>query len=151
MNPKNFISLLSILLSLSALAQSPSLKTEKGRFYINDEQSTLRDFVGAMKSNQEAYDLALKAKSGYDAGSVVGFIGGFMIGWPIGTAIGGGDPNWGLAAAGAGVLVIAIPIMSSANKKLDQALDIYNTAELPKSGKLDLKIMPSKVGFVYSF
>lgn len=130
---------------------SQTLKTEKGRFYIDEERSTLRDFVDVMKTNQEAYDLALKAKSSYDASTAIGFVGGFLIGWPIGTAIGGGDPNWGLAAAGAGVLVIAIPIMSSANKKMDQALDIYNGATTPQSGKLDLKIMPSKVGFVYSF
>ena len=140
-----------IFLSIGSFAQNHTLRAEKGRFYIDDQKSTLRDFVNVMESNPEAYELALKAKSGYGAGSAISFIGGFLIGWPLGTALGGGDPNWGLAAAGAGVLVVAIPIMSSANKKLTQAMDIYNNGSSQQMGKLDLKIMSTKVGLVYSF
>ena len=39
--------------------------------------------------------------------------GGFLIGWPLGTALAGGDPNWTLAAIGAGCVAIAIPRPSS--------------------------------------
>ncbi len=139
-----------ILISISSFAQNQNLKIDKGRFYVNEKKSTVKDFVNAMQTNKEAYDLALKAKSGYDAGSVIGFIGGFMIGWPIGTAIGGGDPNWALAGGGAAILVVAIPIMSSATKKMENAVDIYE-GNNASAGHLDLKISPSQFGLVYSF
>ncbi|MEO9484858.1 MAG: hypothetical protein ABJG47_15470 [Ekhidna sp.] len=148
---KNILAFLFVLMSITCFSQNQDLKMEKGRFLINGDRSTLREFVEVMRPNPEAYDLALKAKSGYSAGSVVGFIGGFMIGWPIGTALGGGDPNWTLAGVGAAVVAVAIPIMSSATKKMDQALDIYGNSSSAQTSKLDLKLMPTKVGLVYSF
>ena len=148
---KHLITGLLLVFSLKAFSQQQDLKFEKGRFFINNERSNLNDFVDAMQSNEEAYKLALKGKSGYSTGNVLGFIGGFMIGWPIGAAIGGGDPNWAIAGGGAAVLVIAIPVMSSASKKLKEAVDIYEGTSNAQARKLDLKIMPSKVGFVYSF
>ncbi|WP_370086656.1 hypothetical protein [Ekhidna sp.] len=148
---KHLITALLLLFSLQIFSQQQDLKIEKGRFYINDEVTSLNNFVNAMQSNEEAYKLALKGKSGYSTGNVLGFIGGFMIGWPIGTAIGGGDPNWAIAGGGAAVLVIAIPVMSSASKKLKEAVDIYEGSSNAQARKLDLKVMPNQIGFVYSF
>ena len=54
-----------------------------------------------MNAYPEAVSLINKAKTSYAFASILSYAGGFMIGWPIGTAIGGGEPNWTLAAIGA--------------------------------------------------
>ncbi|MFN4246647.1 MAG: hypothetical protein ACK4EY_02930 [Flavipsychrobacter sp.] len=41
---------------------------------------------------------------------ILGGIGGGLIGWPVGTYIGGGDPEWTLAAIGGGLVAIAVPL-----------------------------------------
>lgn len=58
--------------------------------------------------------------------SVLAGIGGGLIGFPVGQAIGGGDPMWVLAIAGAGVIAVAIPIGISAGKDIRKGIDIYN-------------------------
>lgn len=59
-----------------------------------------------------------KCSNGYTvSGNILAVIGGALIGWPLGTAIGGGDPEWVLAAAGAGVLAIAIPLAIIGGRK----------------------------------
>lgn len=57
-----------------------------------------------------------KAKSNYDPAMVLGVIGGALVGWPLGTAIGGGDPNWTLAAIGDACIIGSIPLGSAFNK-----------------------------------
>lgn len=145
------IALLGLSIYSVAQQEQQDLKVEKGRFYVDGEITNLANFVEIMNVNPEAYELAKKAKSGYSSGNVLGFIGGFMIGWPIGTAIGGGDPNWVLAGAGAGVLILAIPIISSANKKMNKAVELYEGESNQSVTSLKFKVSPNKVGFVYSF
>lgn len=79
-----------------------------------------------MEIDAEAFKEFKRAKSNYDAGQVLGFIGGFLIGWPLGTALGGGDPQWGLAGGGAALLLASIPLNSGFKKHAQRALTIYN-------------------------
>ncbi|WP_462249339.1 hypothetical protein [Ekhidna sp.] len=71
---KNLIALAFLILSFSSFAQNQDLRVERGRFYVNNQRTSLKNFVSAMESNPAAYQLALKAKSGYDGGSVLAFI-----------------------------------------------------------------------------
>ena len=98
------------------------------QFTQNGNLMSFKDLSQTMQSNQEAFELINKAKSNNTLASILGFAGGGLIGWPIGTAIGGGDPEWALAGVGAGLVVIAIPISSGANKKAKQAVEIYNSS-----------------------
>jgi hypothetical protein len=80
-----------------------------------------------MKEDPLALAEFQKAKSNYSASGVLGFIGGVMIGFPVGTAIAGGQPEWGLAAGGAVlVLIAAIPLDRAFKRHATTALDIYN-------------------------
>lgn len=143
--------ILLFLLPMISFAQD-NLEVRKGRFYKGSELLAVKDFTLAMQSNPEAFKLANSAKSSYSAANVLGFIGGFMVGWPLGTAIGGGQPEWGLLAAGAGVLAIAIPISISSTKKMKEAANIYNKGLATSSrNHLDLNISPSRTGFVFYF
>lgn len=96
------------------------------KFYNDNTLIRPKEVLNLMKADEEAYATFKKAKSNYDAAQVFGAIGGFMIGWPLGTAIGGGDPQWGLAAGGVGVLLLSIPLNNAFLKHSRDALRIYN-------------------------
>ena len=142
-----------IALITTTLCLSQELSLSKGKFYKGDVRIDARQFVKQMESNREAFAIATKAKSNYDVSNVLGFIGGFMIGWPLGTAIGGGEPEWGLAIGGAAIVGIAIPIQSSASKKFRSAAGIYNQAAgLDASASLfKVNLSPGGVGVSYNF
>jgi len=149
-NMKKCVTIVLFISTWSAV-NAQELSVKKGRFYKGDSRLSVAEFVDQMKTNDEAYQLALKGKSGYSTSNVLGFIGGFMIGWPLGTAIGGGDPSWALAGIGAGVLAVAIPLQSSASKKLKSATELYNRGNTLPASSLHLKALPNGIGFSYSF
>jgi hypothetical protein len=95
-------------------------------FLQNGKKLAPRNLLEITKSNAESYNEMKKAKSNFDVGNIFGFAGGFMVGWPIGTALGGGEPNWTLAAIGAGLIVISIPFSSAYSKHAKNAVGIYN-------------------------
>jgi len=103
------------------------------KYSQNGNQMTMNDLVRTMEPNKEAYNLIKKAQSNNTLATIIGAVGGGLIGWPIGAAIAGGDANWTLAGIGAGLIVIGIPISSSANKKAKQAVELYNSSLNPTS------------------
>ena len=129
--------------------QSDSIAIKKAfgtRFQQNGRNLTPRQLLDITKSNPDALAEMKLAKRNYDVGYVFGFAGGFLIGWPIGTAIGGGDPNWTLAAVGAGLAVISIPFTVSYTKHARNAVHIYN-----KELKYSYFVEPDlKIGLTYN-
>ena len=125
---------LTLLLALVTLcfchAQKIEMKKVFGGYQFTQDGNpmTIKNLVKTMESNQQAFELIKKAQSNTTLASILGFAGGGLIGWPIGTAIGGGDPEWALAGVGAGLIAVAIPISSSANKKAKQAVELYNSS-----------------------
>ena len=102
-------------------------------FLQNGKKLTPRSLLEISSSNAESYQEMKIAKSNYDVGTVFGFAGGFMVGWPLGTAIGGGEPNWTLAAVGVGLIVISIPFSTAYSRHARKAVEIYNNG-LKQSG-----------------
>jgi hypothetical protein len=125
-----FPSLFFVVIAFTTAAQTGDLKMVKtfGGYKFESDGNILkpREVLTLMESDPEAYAAFKKAKSNYDAGSVLGFVGGFMIGWPLGTALGGGDPQWGLAAGGVAVLLLGIPLNSAFKKHARTAVELYN-------------------------
>ncbi len=103
------------------------------QFYQGEKRLNMNQLVTTMKPNEQAYKQIKSAQSSYTIAMIFGYAGGFMVGWPIGTAIGGGKPNWAMAGIGAGLIVVAIPISHSYNKKAKQAVDTYNNGFQPSS------------------
>jgi len=106
-------------------ADKTIIKKDKD-YYQHGMKLNFNELKSTISSNPEASELMEKAQSNSRASSFLGYGAGYLIGYPIGTWIGGGEPLWGLAAAGAGLLVIAIPLTSTANKKVEQAVETYN-------------------------
>jgi len=127
---KKFIllSLLSICFSLLSEAQEiKAYKTFGGvRFEMDTVTLSLKQVLEIVKVNPEAYAELKRAKSNYSAAGVLGFAGGVLIGIPLGTALAGGNPEWGLAAGGAGLILASIPFTTAFRGHTMQALDLYN-------------------------
>ena len=104
--------------------QEEAFKKEKPEFAKLLEEKTKEDKELLNKADFDP--VFKKAMSNYNAGQVLGFVGGFMVGWPLGTALGGGDPNWGIAAGGVAVLLCTIPLSSAFKKHARTAVDMYN-------------------------
>jgi hypothetical protein len=118
------------------------------QFYQGEKRLNMNELVKVMKPNEQAYKKIKSAQSTNTFSSFFGLVGGFMVGWPLGTAIGGGEPNWKMAGIGAGIIVISIPISQRFNKKVKQAVDIYNV-ELKTSSfwdKSELKFSMNRNG-----
>lgn len=124
-----------IIISVSTInAQKIEIKKVFGgyTFSQNDKMITLNQMQEIMKDNQKALDLVTSAKTNQTWGMILGGAGGALIGFPIGTAIGGGEPKWALAGAGAALIVATIPIVKNFNKKTKAAVALYN-ADIPNT------------------
>ena len=126
---KLILTFIVVVISTASYSQKINMETSFGgyKFTQNGETLKLSEVVNIMKSDNNAYELAKSAKSNYVLSQIMGGVGGFMVGWPLGTAIAGGKPNWILAGVGAGIIVVSIPITSSANKKMRKAINLYNS------------------------
>jgi hypothetical protein len=110
------------------------------KFILNNETLTLDKLGNVMQDNPTSMEFYKKAKGTLGIISVLGYAGGFMIGYPIGTMLGGREqPNWTLAAIGCGLLVVAIPIASGADKNVLKAVQAYNQGK-PVSSKDNYEI-----------
>ena len=156
------ISLVLLLFLSNSVAQTAkdSLTYIQGAFggatfYQNGVQLKPKSLLVITAENPEAYTLMKRAKVNYDWSQVLGVIGGALIGWPLGTALGGGDPNWALAAAGVGVLVISIPLASGFKKNAIKGAEIYNqglqdgTSQMPVS--LEFTVSGNGPGLLFRF
>lgn len=112
------------------------------QFTQNGKRLNFSQLSGIMKSNEVAYKEIKAAQSNNTIASVFGGAGGFLLGYPLGTALGGGEPNWTMAALGAGLIIIAIPISLNANERAKNAVEVYNSSLTSSSSKVktDIKI-----------
>ena len=88
--------------------------------------------------------------------SVMGYTGGFLIGYPLGQAISGKQASWVMAAVGAGIIGLAIPIAKSADRKLYNAVRTYNmtpseTHRQDNHTEMKLALMPGGLGVSVRF
>lgn len=133
---KKLIVVITVLLfgQISMNAQEIEMKKVWGGYQFLQDGKVLnvKNMQEIMKGNKEALALITSAKSNQNWALVLGTAGGALVGFPIGTAIGGGEPKWALAGAGAALIVASIPIVKSFNKKASKAVELYN-AEVSSS------------------
>lgn len=128
MNTCKIITILLVFSSVNCLAQEIEgpLTMKRSIIMMDGRIVKPREVLKIMEPYNEAYQSYRKAKANYDAAQFFSFTGGFLVGWPLGTAIAGGDPNWGMAGAGAGLILIGIPFTSAYKKHASNAIRIYN-------------------------
>lgn len=91
-----------------------------------------KQVLEVLKANPVAFEEFKRAKVNYNVAGVLGFTGGVLIGFPIGTAIAGGDPEWGLAAGGVGLILASIPFNRAYKGRAFGAIELYNKKEMSR-------------------
>jgi hypothetical protein len=120
------------LFSLSNYAQE--LKYEDGKFYQVGRPISNKNAKALLESYPKAIEL-------YKTSKTKKAVGGFMLGFGSGLVLADlatglfADIKYPTAATyiGLGTIVISIPILSGKNKKMNEALDIYNS-NIKKTG-----------------
>lgn len=93
----------------------------------NGEQLDESDMLEKLSRNPATQHEANSAKNFATVSVVMGAAGGGLVGWPIGEAIAGAkDPKWILAAIGAGVVLVALPLSYQASLETKQAVKTHN-------------------------
>jgi len=122
--------LFSILVGHGSISFGQEIKIYKTfggfRFERDSVSISPKMVLQIMEVNPQAYAEFKRAKSNYAVAGVLGFAGGVLIGLPLGTAIAGGNPEWGLAAGGLGLLLATIPFTAAFKHHALNALDTYN-------------------------
>jgi len=123
-------------------------KAAGGYKYTYDNQVlTLNRLGEIMQNNSIATGYFKKAKGNSGFANVLGYAGGFLIGYSLGTAIGGGKVNWSVVGVGCGLIVIAIPVVGSANKNLQNAVNAFNHGNsTSRIDKIDLLLGMNQSG-----
>ncbi len=123
---------LLVLFSFAAVAQNHPIITKKSLgtnlYFLGNKRLNNRDLQLKLKSNAEATALMKQARTNNTFASIFSFAGGALIGYQLGAALGGGEPNWGVAGIGAGLIAVGIPFNTAYNRKSQSAVDIYNNS-----------------------
>jgi hypothetical protein len=149
MKNKLLTTLLFFLLPfIQILAQNQPIEQRKSAFYLENRVLKPKNMLELMKDNPAALEEMKKAKANSDAASVFAFLGGGLIGWTLGGLIGPEPPTWGLAAAGAGLILVALPFSSSYVKRASKATEIYNNGiSQPNAHAIKVNLGLSDHGF----
>lgn len=131
---KNFLLLFSLIvlgmMNANGQASADSIRMQKTfggyAFYQGSQKLKMKQLVKAMEPNETASQEIQIARSTYNFASVLGGVGGALVGFPIGTALGGGEPNWTMAAIGAGLILVSVPISQTFNRQARQAVNTFN-------------------------
>ena len=156
---KNLVGILLFTLLTVSIMNAQKIEMNKVfggyEFKQNDKTLLLKDMKEIMKENNEALALIQSAKTNQTWALVLGTAGGALVGFPIGTAIGGGDPEWALAGAGAALIVATIPIVKGFNRKTKKAVELYNaglsTTSYQFQPTFNLKINGTNFGISMNF
>jgi len=119
-----------LFFTLIGFCNAQEIKMYKTFGGVRFEMDTLvlspKQVLEILKAEPLAYEEFKQAKINYNVAGVLGFTGGVLIGIPIGTAIAGGDPEWGLAAGGAALILGSIHFNRIFKGRAFNALELYN-------------------------
>ena len=122
-------------------------------FQLNGKNLKISEIAEITSSNPVSQKEMKIAKRNYHAGSFFSMVGGALIGFPIGTMIGGGEPQWELAAVGVGFVIIGIPFQIGYSKHTKKAInEFYSNNYVPlRQNKLQFALGSNSIYFRYNF
>lgn len=100
------------------------------KYSFNGDRLSLKELEEILEKNSESFKFFKKAKSNLILSSILNLSGGALIGIPIGQSLSGKDTNWVLAGIGTGLAITGLTIYSSANKKINKSIEIYNSEKI---------------------
>jgi hypothetical protein len=146
---------ISTLLYCNAQKIEPQKVFGGYNFTLNGARLTFGDLVTTMQANPEASKLINTAKGQNTAATILAGLGGGLAGWEIGNLISGKPMNLAVIGAGAGLIVIALPIGNSCMNNALKAVDLYNaglkTTSLREQPTLNLVSRGNGIGLMLTF
>ncbi|MEP0985491.1 hypothetical protein [Ekhidna sp.] len=157
-----FLFFVLVLLSTMGFAQNKILMVkQKGKYYFEvqgkdavrlDEKKSLTSIIDILASYPEASEYAQKARSNYDIGITLGFIGGGLVGWELGKVIGGREINGVVFGSGLAIALVTIPLTSGFKNNINAAIGIYNKkSNEPVETTLNLGLQQHGIGMSFYF
>lgn len=111
-------------------------KKALGSVYLkNGNYLNVKQLTSLTKPIKPAHQQIQKAKFTLFFASLFSYVGGGLIGYPIGTAIGGGEPYWGMAAAGVGIGGLGILLGTVTDKQIKKSVTLYNENQFQEYNK----------------
>jgi hypothetical protein len=97
------------------------------RFEMDSLTITHRQVSQLLSINPAASAEFSQARKLNVVAGAMGFTGAFLLVIPVFSAILGGNPEWGLAAGGAALVIGSIPLGNGYRRKATHAIDTYNS------------------------
>lgn len=123
--------LVALFVCLITCGNAQQLRMERGfgsvRFYLDSTELAVRQLREVLAKEPMALETFKKARTNLTFASILGATGGFLIGFQIGTLIGGGEPDWAIAAGGAALIVAGIPLQRKSYRQSEESLNLYNS------------------------
>jgi len=128
------------------------VRTFGGAWFEKDSTAlSQRQVMEIMYMNSDAYREFRTAKHYYTAAGITGFAGGVLLCLPLINTIGGGTPQWGIAAGGAGLLLCTIPLTLTFKNRAQHAVDVYNEQTKTSRIKTRFYFQGNRAGMVIQF
>ncbi len=103
------------------------------RFYKDGERLTWKELANETKSVENANFLIKRAKSQNTIANVLAFTSGALLGVVLAQEMNDRDPNWELAYASGGLLIVGFHLSFRAFNNVNKGVDTYNLSVAPKS------------------
>ncbi|MEH0157737.1 hypothetical protein V6R21_26850 [Limibacter armeniacum] len=118
-----------------------------------NESLTMRDVENILKTDKQAYEEFMLAKSNYITSAIIAGIGAGMVGWQIGAAFGNQHPNWTVVGVGTGIVLSSLLFEKAFSKHAKKAVEYYNKGSGDEiiSRNLVIGVSPLGAGLVWSF
>ncbi len=133
---KYYLIFLLLFTSLISYSQNDSIIIKKTfssfNYFYNGEQIKSSQVLEVLEVNTEAYDKFKSASEAYVFANIFGVAGIILVAVPAGMSIAGYESNWSMAWAGAGFIIVSIPLFHKYNKSTIKALELYN-GSLPQN------------------
>ena len=125
--------LFACLLCLGGTGFAQQLRMERGfgsvRYYLDSTELAMRQVREVLAKQPLALETFNKARTNQTFSAILGAAGGLLIGFQVGTMIGGGEPDWAIAAGGAALVVAGIPLQRKSYRQADEAFAMYNSRQ----------------------
>jgi|GEM_PF-4220529 len=154
LNFKLFLTFLSAMMVFSGtFAQNninaDSIIVKKGfesSLIYNGKSLSLKQFSN-MSAGMDDVKMYIN-RANLNRGFATGFAltSGFLVGWSIGGVIAGQEMNWGIAGAGVGAFIVALPFIAGYNSNVKNAANLYNSKNVNKNST-SLKLGMTNSGF----
>lgn len=124
-------------------------------YYFKGEQLTLTQLKPFFEKNTNSFSLYQSAKGTSDFVSILGYIGGSFVGYGFSYLFSESEVGLPMMGVGFGILLMSLPIVSSAENKLKKAVNGYNmkakgTSYTPRY-QLQLATTQNGVGIAIKF